>query len=52
MIADTTSENPTQAASMTRRMIDQEGAVIIAGATASAMTLRGAGRGGEIARFR
>ena len=37
--ADTTSENPTQAASLTRRMIDQEGAVIIAGATASAMTL-------------
>ena len=37
--ADTTSENPTQAASLTRRMIDQEGAIIIAGATASAMTL-------------
>jgi branched-chain amino acid transport system substrate-binding protein len=37
--ADTTSENPTQAASITRRMIDQEGAIIIAGATASAMTL-------------
>jgi branched-chain amino acid transport system substrate-binding protein len=39
IVADTTSENPTQAASLTRRMIDQEGAVIIAGATASAMTL-------------
>ncbi len=39
VIADTTSENPTQAASLTRRMIDQEGAVVIAGATASAMTL-------------
>src|SRR5215470_19587670 len=37
--ADTTSENPPQAASITRRMIDQDGAVIIAGATASAMTL-------------
>jgi branched-chain amino acid transport system substrate-binding protein len=37
--ADTTSENPPQAASITRRMIDQEGAIIIAGATASAMTL-------------
>jgi branched-chain amino acid transport system substrate-binding protein len=37
--ADTTSENPTQAASITRHMIDQEGAIIIAGATASAMTL-------------
>src|SRR5262247_3837863 len=37
--ADTSSENPTQAASLTRRMIDQEGAIIIAGATASAMTL-------------
>lgn len=39
IVADTTSENPTQAASVTRRMIDQEKAVIIAGATASAMTL-------------
>jgi branched-chain amino acid transport system substrate-binding protein len=38
-VADTTSENPPQAASITRRMIDQEGAIIIAGATASAMTL-------------
>ena len=39
IIADTSSENPTQAASVTRRMIDQEKAIIIAGATASAMTL-------------
>ena len=39
VIADTTSENPTQAASITRRMIDQEGAVVLLGAGASAMTL-------------
>ena len=39
IIADTSSENPTQAASVTRRMIDQEKAIILAGATASAMTL-------------
>lgn len=39
VIADTTSENPTQAASITRRMIDQEGAVALLGAGASAMTL-------------
>jgi branched-chain amino acid transport system substrate-binding protein len=39
VIADTTSENPTQAASVTRRMIDQEGATVILGAGASAMTL-------------
>ena len=39
IVADTTSENPPQAASITRRMIDQDGAVVIAGATASAMTL-------------
>src|SRR4051812_16721852 len=39
VIADTTSENPTQAASITRRMIDQEGATVILGAGASAMTL-------------
>ncbi len=39
VIADTTSENPTQAASVTRRMIDQEGAIVLAGASASAMTL-------------
>jgi branched-chain amino acid transport system substrate-binding protein len=38
-VADTTSESPAQAASVTRRMIDQEKAVVIAGATASAMTL-------------
>lgn len=39
LVADTTSENPPQAASITRRMIDQDGAILIAGATASAMTL-------------
>lgn len=39
IVADTGSENPTQAASITRRMIDQEGAIVIAGASASAMTL-------------
>jgi len=39
VIADTTSENPTQAASVARRMIDQEGAIVILGAAASAMTL-------------
>ena len=39
VVADTTSENPTQAASVTRRLIDQEGAIVVAGAGASAMTL-------------
>lgn len=39
VVADTTSENPAQAASVTRRMIDQDKAVIVAGATASAMSL-------------
>src|SRR5215470_9604518 len=39
IIADTSSENPTQAASVTRRMIDQEKAVALLGATTSAMTL-------------
>jgi len=39
VVADTTSENPAQAASVTRRMIDQDKAVVIAGATASAMSL-------------
>jgi len=39
VIADTTSDNPTQAASVTRRMIDQEGATVLLGAGASAMTL-------------
>lgn len=39
IIADTTSENPTQSASITRRMIDQEGAIVLLGAGASAMTL-------------
>jgi branched-chain amino acid transport system substrate-binding protein len=39
VVADTTSENPTQAASIARRMIDQDKAVLLVGATASAMTL-------------
>jgi len=39
VVADTTTENPTQAASVTRRMLDQDGAVALYGATASAMTL-------------
>jgi len=39
IIADTSSENPTQAASVTRRLIDQDKAVVLAGASASAMTL-------------
>ncbi len=39
VIADTSSENPIQAASITRRMIEQDGAAILFGAGASAMTL-------------
>src|SRR6476646_6429550 len=39
IIEDTTSENPTQAASVTRRIIDQDKAIVLAGATARAMTL-------------
>ena len=39
VVADTTTDNPTQAASVTRRMLDQDGASILYGATASAMTL-------------
>lgn len=39
IVADTSTENPTQAASVTRRMLDQDGAVALYGATASAMTL-------------
>jgi len=39
IIADTSSENPTQAASVTRRLIDQDKAIVLAGASASAMTL-------------
>src|SRR5262249_37042118 len=31
--ADTTSENPPQAASVTRRIIDQDKAIVLAGAT-------------------
>src|SRR5262249_42677342 len=38
IVADTTSENPTQAASVARRMIDQDRATLLVGATASAMT--------------
>ena len=37
IFADTTSENPAQAASLFRRMIDQEKAIILAGATARIM---------------
>ena len=39
MVADTTTENPTQGASVTRRMLDQDGAVALYGATASAITM-------------
>lgn len=39
VVADTTSENPPQAASIARRMIDQDKAILLVGATASAMTL-------------
>src|SRR5215469_8470754 len=39
IIADTTSENPTQAASVTRRIIDQDKAIVLAGATASVIAL-------------
>src|SRR3974390_2458553 len=39
VIAYTRSENPTQAASVTRRIIDQDGAIVVLGAGASAMTL-------------
>lgn len=39
IVADTTTENPTQAASVTRRMLDQDGAVALYGATTSAMTM-------------
>ena len=41
IFADTTSENPAQASSLFRRMIDQEKAVVLCGATASAMTMAG-----------
>ena len=39
VVADTTTENPTQGASVTRRMLDQDGAIALYGATASAMTM-------------
>jgi branched-chain amino acid transport system substrate-binding protein len=39
VVADTTTDNPTQGASVTRRMLDQDGAVVLYGATASAITL-------------
>jgi branched-chain amino acid transport system substrate-binding protein len=39
IVADTTTENPTQGASVTRRMIDQDHAAMLFGATASAITL-------------
>ena len=37
--ADTSSDNPTQAASVTRRLITQDKAVVLVGCNASAMTL-------------
>ena len=48
VIADTSSENPTQAASVTRRIIDQDGAMVILGAGGSAMTLCGPSRDREV----
>jgi branched-chain amino acid transport system substrate-binding protein len=39
IVADTTTENPTQGASVTRRIIDQDHAVLLFGSTASAITL-------------
>ena len=39
VVADTSTENPTQASSVTRRILDQDHAVALYGATASAMTL-------------
>ena len=39
VVADTSSANPAQAASVARRMIDQDNAILLVGATASAMTL-------------
>ena len=39
IVADTTTENPTQGASVTRRIIDQDHAVMLFGSTASAITL-------------
>jgi len=41
VIADTSSENPAQASSLFRRMIDQEKAIVLCGATGSAMTMAG-----------
>jgi branched-chain amino acid transport system substrate-binding protein len=39
VVADTTTESPPQGASVTRRMLDQDNAVLIYGATASAITM-------------
>ena len=39
IVADTTTENPTQGASVARRIIDQDHAVALFGSTASAITL-------------
>jgi branched-chain amino acid transport system substrate-binding protein len=39
IVADTTTENPAQGASVTRRVIDQDHAVMLFGSTASAITL-------------
>ncbi|HET6183149.1 MAG TPA: ABC transporter substrate-binding protein [Acetobacteraceae bacterium] len=39
IVADTTTENPAQAASVARRMLDEDRAIALCGAAASAMTL-------------
>jgi branched-chain amino acid transport system substrate-binding protein len=39
VVADTTTENPAQGASVTRRVLDQDHAVALYGATASAITM-------------
>ncbi len=39
VVADTSTESPPQGASVTRRMLDQDNAVLIYGATASAITM-------------
>ena len=39
VVADTTTENPAQGASVTRRMLDQDHAVVLFGSTASTITL-------------
>ena len=39
VVADTTTENPTQSTSVTRRILDEDHAVALYGATTSAMTM-------------